>query len=35
MDMTFGLYELNLETKERTARPVLERYREIVSTGSL
>ena len=26
MDMRFGLYALDTETKARTARPVLERY---------
>ena len=35
MDMRFGLYELNTETKERTARPVLERYRDIIRKNSL
>ena len=33
--LTFGLYELNLETKERTVRPVGERYREIVAARGL
>ena len=35
MGMQFGLYELDTETKERTARPVLERYREIIRRGKL
>lgn len=35
MDLRFGLYALDFETKERTARPVLERYREIIRRGGL
>jgi len=35
MDMRFGLYALDTETKERTARPVLERYREIIKENGL
>jgi beta-glucosidase/6-phospho-beta-glucosidase/beta-galactosidase len=34
-DLRFGLYELDPETKERTARPVLERLRTIVERNSL
>jgi len=35
LDLKFGLYELNIDTKERTARPVMERYREVVANGGL
>lgn len=35
MDMRFGLYALDIETKERTARPVLERYRQIIKDNAL
>ena len=35
MDMRFGLYALDLDTKERTARPVLERYRQVIEDGGL
>ena len=35
MDMRFGLYALDVDTKARTARPVLERYREIMAHGAL
>jgi beta-glucosidase/6-phospho-beta-glucosidase/beta-galactosidase len=34
MDMKFGLYELN-EDKTRSPRPILERYREIMSSNGL
>lgn len=34
-DLRFGLYELDIGTKARTARPVLERYRTIVSRNGL
>ncbi len=34
-DLKFGLYALDVDTKERAARPVLERYREIMETGAL
>lgn len=33
MDMRFGLYELDLVTKERTLRPIGETYRQIVTEG--
>ena len=35
MDMRFGLYALDTETKARTARPVLERYRQIIKDNAL
>jgi beta-galactosidase len=35
MNMRFGLYALDQETKERAARPVARRYREIVQQGGL
>lgn len=35
MDLRFGLYALDPVTKERTARPVAGRYREIATTGAL
>ncbi|MFT4975340.1 MAG: beta-galactosidase [Myxococcota bacterium] len=35
LDLRFGLYALDAETKERSARPVLERYREIISANGL
>ncbi len=33
--LTFGLYELNIDTKERTVRQVGVRYREIIADGGL
>lgn len=35
LDLRFGLYALDEATKARTARPVLERYREIISANGL
>ncbi len=34
-DLRFGLYALDQTTKERTARPVLERFREVMKSNSL
>ena len=34
-DLRFGLYALDPDTKARVARPVLERYRELMATGRL
>jgi len=35
MDLRFGLYTFDPQTKERQERPILERYREIMATGRL
>jgi beta-glucosidase/6-phospho-beta-glucosidase/beta-galactosidase len=35
LDLRFGLYALDPATKARTARPVLERYREVIAAGGL
>lgn len=35
LDLRFGLYALDADTKARTARPVLERYREIIDNNGL
>lgn len=35
LDMRFGLYELDEQTKDRTARPVLDRYRTIIENNGL
>jgi beta-galactosidase len=35
LDLKFGLYELDLATKERIERPVAARFREIATAGSL
>jgi beta-glucosidase/6-phospho-beta-glucosidase/beta-galactosidase len=35
MNMRFGLYEVDLETKERSLRPIGERYRQVVADHGL
>lgn len=35
MDLRFGLYTFDPQTKERQARPVLERFRDVMASGQL